>query len=160
MDCSPPGSSVYGILQGRTLEWVAISFSSGSSQPKGWILASFISCLAGGFFTTAPPRKPETWRAVLWKELGLFLVLHQDQWVEVPGLRNLVQEKGEYPISNSWLRDVLLSRKWALRVRLKDQPSEILKSIFLLSVPDPWFLSCIPGVLGFPRGAWGQHGIR
>ena len=28
MDCSPPGSSVHGILQARTLEWVAISFSS------------------------------------------------------------------------------------------------------------------------------------
>ena len=31
MDCSPPGSSVHGILQARTLEWVAISFSRGSS---------------------------------------------------------------------------------------------------------------------------------
>ena len=33
MDCSPPGSSVHGILQARILEWVAISFSRGSSQP-------------------------------------------------------------------------------------------------------------------------------
>ena len=32
MDCSPPGSSVHGILQGRILEWVAMSFSRGSSQ--------------------------------------------------------------------------------------------------------------------------------
>ena len=31
MDCSPPGSSVHGILQARMLEWVAISFSRGSS---------------------------------------------------------------------------------------------------------------------------------
>ena len=31
MDCSPPGSSVYRILQARTLEWVAIPFSRGSS---------------------------------------------------------------------------------------------------------------------------------
>ena len=30
MDCSPPGSSVHGILQARILEWVAISFSRGS----------------------------------------------------------------------------------------------------------------------------------
>ena len=29
-DCSPPGSSVHGILQARILEWVAISFSKGS----------------------------------------------------------------------------------------------------------------------------------
>ena len=31
IDCSPPGSSVHGILQARILEWVAISFSRGSS---------------------------------------------------------------------------------------------------------------------------------
>ena len=34
VDCSPPGSSVHGILQARGLEWVAISFSRGSSQPR------------------------------------------------------------------------------------------------------------------------------
>ena len=33
MDCSPPGSSVHGILQARILEWVAIPFSRGSSNP-------------------------------------------------------------------------------------------------------------------------------
>ena len=32
MDCSPPGSSVLGILQARILEWDTISFSRGSSQ--------------------------------------------------------------------------------------------------------------------------------
>ena len=34
MDCSPPGSSVHGILQARILEWVAIPFFRGSSQPR------------------------------------------------------------------------------------------------------------------------------
>ena len=34
MDCRPPGSSVHGISQARILEWVAISFSRGSSQPR------------------------------------------------------------------------------------------------------------------------------
>ena len=34
MDCSPPGSSVHGIIQARILKWVAISFSRGSSQPR------------------------------------------------------------------------------------------------------------------------------
>ena len=42
MDCSPPGSSVHGILQARTLEWVAISFSKGSSQHRD---QTQISCL-------------------------------------------------------------------------------------------------------------------
>ena len=43
MDCSQPGSSVHGILQARILEWVAISFSRGSSQPRGW---TQVSCIA------------------------------------------------------------------------------------------------------------------
>ena len=34
VDCSPPGSSVHGICQARTLEWVAIPFSRGSSWPR------------------------------------------------------------------------------------------------------------------------------
>ena len=41
MDCSLPGSSVHGILQARILEWVVISFSRGSSQPRDW---TYISC--------------------------------------------------------------------------------------------------------------------
>ena len=55
MDCSLPGSSVRGISQARTLEWVAISFSRGSSRPRDWTCGS---CRAGGFFTTEPPGKP------------------------------------------------------------------------------------------------------
>ena len=34
MDCSPPGSSVHGLSQARTLEQVAVSFSSGSSRAR------------------------------------------------------------------------------------------------------------------------------
>ena len=42
MDCSPPGSSVHGISQARILEWVAISFSRGSFQPRDQSNISFI----------------------------------------------------------------------------------------------------------------------
>ena len=42
MDCSPPGSSVRGILQ-AILEWVAISSSSGSSQPRDQIHFFYVS---------------------------------------------------------------------------------------------------------------------
>ena len=38
VDCSLPGSSVHGILQARVLEWVAISFSRGSSRPRDCLL--------------------------------------------------------------------------------------------------------------------------
>ena len=44
MDCSPPGSSVHGILQARILEWVAISSSRGSSWPRDQTHVSGISC--------------------------------------------------------------------------------------------------------------------
>ena len=44
MDCSPPASSVHGILQARTLEWVVISFSRGSSRPRDWTLIFCVSC--------------------------------------------------------------------------------------------------------------------
>ena len=36
MDCSPPGSSVHGILQARILAWAAVSSSRGSSRPRDW----------------------------------------------------------------------------------------------------------------------------
>ena len=48
MDGSLPGSSVRGILQERILEWFAISYSRGSSQPRG---QTQVSCIAGRFFT-------------------------------------------------------------------------------------------------------------
>ena len=51
MDCNLPGSSVHGIFQARILEWVAISFSRGSS----WLRDLVSPALAGWFFTTAPP---------------------------------------------------------------------------------------------------------
>ena len=41
--CSPPDSSVHGILQARTLEWAAISFSRGSSQLRDWTQVSHIT---------------------------------------------------------------------------------------------------------------------
>ena len=40
VDCSPPVSFVYGIFQARILEWVAISFSRGSSRPRDWTCVS------------------------------------------------------------------------------------------------------------------------
>ena len=51
MEYSLPGSPVRGILQARILEWVAISFSKESSQPKDQTHVSYISCIAGIFFT-------------------------------------------------------------------------------------------------------------
>ena len=48
MDSSLPGSTVHGIFQARTLEWAAISFSRGSSQPRD---RTWVSCIANRRFT-------------------------------------------------------------------------------------------------------------
>ena len=49
IDGGPPDSSVHGISQARILEWVAIPYSRGSSQPRD---QTCVSCIVGGFFTT------------------------------------------------------------------------------------------------------------
>ena len=78
MDCRPPGSSVHGLLQARVLEWVSMPSSRGSSQPWDW---TQVSCLAGGFFTSA------TWEAPhlghFWIKKGLLEV--RLGWQHSPG---------------------------------------------------------------------------
>ena len=55
VDCSPPGSSVHGILQPRILEWVAILFPRGSSQARD---QTWVSCTAFDSWLSEPPGKP------------------------------------------------------------------------------------------------------
>ena len=54
LDRSPPASSVHGILQARILEWTAVPFSRGSSQPRDWTQVSHV---AGRLFTVWATRK-------------------------------------------------------------------------------------------------------
>ena len=54
MDCSLPGSSIHGIFQTRVLEWVAISFSRGSSQPSD---QTQVSHIVGRCFTVWAARE-------------------------------------------------------------------------------------------------------
>ena len=75
MDCSPPGSSVPGILQVRILEWVAISFSRGSSWPRDGTLVSYI---AGSFFADCTTREvPYSlffYNKNVWKEMSHIMI--------------------------------------------------------------------------------------
>ena len=54
VDCSLPGSPVHGIFQARVLEWVAISFSRASSQPRD---QTQVSCIVGRRFTVWSTRE-------------------------------------------------------------------------------------------------------
>ena len=54
MDCSLPGFSIHGIFQSRILEWVAISFSRGSSQPRD---GTWVSLIVGRHFSVWATRE-------------------------------------------------------------------------------------------------------
>ena len=64
MDCSLPGSSVHGIFQAIVLEWIAISFSSGSSQPRD---GTQVSCFVDRRFIIWATREVNTLLRRLWR---------------------------------------------------------------------------------------------
>ena len=80
MYCSLPGSSIHGILQVRIVDWVAMSSSKRSSEPRDQTHISYISCIAGRFFTPST-----TWELASrgWKP-GMLLSIMEDtlqHWV-------------------------------------------------------------------------------
>ena len=69
VDCSPPGSSVHGILQARIPEWVAMLSSRGSSRPRERTHVSYVSCIGRWVFCSCflplvPPGKGFPWSSV------------------------------------------------------------------------------------------------
>ena len=60
VECSPPGSSVHGILQARIMKWVAMPSSRGSSRPMDWTHISHVSCISRRVLYTST-----TWEALL-----------------------------------------------------------------------------------------------
>ena len=71
MDCCPPGSSVLGIFLARMLEWVAVSYSRGSSWLRDWTQSPESPALAGGVLTAGATWEagrswPITWAPQRW----------------------------------------------------------------------------------------------
>ena len=81
MDCSPPGSSVHGILQARLLEWVAISFSR--DRPHLGIKPALLKSpkLAGGFFTISAVKKGHLKKKK--KRMAIIKKISEDKDVDV-----------------------------------------------------------------------------
>ena len=73
MDYSPPDSLVHGILLARLLEWIAISFSRGSSQASDWTCISF-TVSGRHFFTTEPSGKP----TCVYRCMYIYMCLYSD----------------------------------------------------------------------------------
>ena len=84
VDYSPPGFSVYGILQATTLEWVAIPFSRGSSPPKD---RTQVSCIAGGFFTIWATREAQLLHKQPWKLNNIHKTIVCRHWAGLRFLR-------------------------------------------------------------------------
>ena len=115
MDCSPPWSSVHGILQGRILDWVAIPFSNRSFQPRDW---TWSPTLQADSLLSEPPGKPEITLCVYAKSLScvqlfatLWTVAHQAhlsmglsqvrilEWVAMPSSRGSSRPRDQNCVS-------------------------------------------------------------
>ena len=98
MDCSPPGSSVHGILQVRILKWVATPFSRGSSWPRDW---TQVSCIAGGFFSIWATREAHASYEPKRKDAWIFFQVLDKKVVGILGLE--VQEEVYTALKNESL---------------------------------------------------------
>ena len=70
MDCSPPSSSVHGIFQARILEWVAISYSRGSSWLRDRTRVSCISCFGRQILYHYHQSFPPIWQPSFYLQAG------------------------------------------------------------------------------------------
>ena len=96
VDCSLSGSSIHGIFQARVLEWIAISLSKGSSQPRNW---TRVSCIAGRRFTVWIPLK-DNWLPKL-KILMVFCGIYNIEVKFVAIIAKSIGEETEYPGQNT-----------------------------------------------------------
>ena len=91
MDCSLVGSSAHGIVQARILEWVAMSFSRGSSQPRDRTCVSCVSCIGGWvlYHCTTTVEPPHNCLAIIeldeWTnyELLYYFLKNHEQMVDI-----------------------------------------------------------------------------
>ena len=75
MDHNLPGSTAHGILQARILQWVAMTLSRGSSQPRDWTCISCLLQRVGRFFTTSA-----TWEVQVLDGIILMHIFDQ-RWI-------------------------------------------------------------------------------
>ena len=141
MDCSLPGSSIHGIFQARVLEWVAISFSRGSSRPRD---RSRVSLVAGQWFTallSEPPGKVAC-------ELSA-IVWHFEHCLALPFFRvgmktNLFQSYGHcWVFQICWHMECSTFTASSLRILNSSAgiPSHLL-ALFVVMLPKAHLTSC------------------
>ena len=147
MDCSPPGSSVHGILQARILEWVAISSSRGSSLPRDWTCVCYVSCVScvgKWILYTEAPGKPVYVNTIL-----LLLLLSRFSRVRLCDHRDGSPPGSPVPgifqaRTLEWLA-ISFSNAWKWKVKVKS-----LSRVRLLSTPRTAAYQASPS-MGFSR---------
>ena len=87
VDCSPPSSSVHGILQARILEWVAISFSRLSSRPRD---RTQVSHIAGRHFNLCATRE-----ALKYKNTVSQKTFYRDTELQIQVLTSKISKGGK-----------------------------------------------------------------
>ena len=149
MDCNPPGSSVYGILQARMLEWVAIPFSRGSSQPRN---RTRVSCFAGRFFIV--------WATRDWISFNVIMTIWFWSYQSKIGLAKMRQFcEDEEDNNGKWGRKVSRNKwrqyeeeKMCLQVWLLAKWSEVKWLSHVQLFATPWTVAYYaPLSMGFSR---------
>ena len=80
MDGNPPGSSVHGILKARTLEWIATSFSRGSSWPRDSPWVSYVSCVGRWILYHQHHLGSPKWNIFEYKQYRM-MVFKRNSWI-------------------------------------------------------------------------------
>ena len=80
MDCGLPGFSIHGIFQARILDWVAISFSRGSSRPRDWTQVSHI---AGRCFTIWAIREGLVMHIYIYTHIYIYIHTHTHIYIYI-----------------------------------------------------------------------------
>ena len=117
MDCSPSGSSVHGISQAGILEWVAISFSKGYSQPKDRMPSP---ALKAGSFTTGTS---------LVAQLGKESTCNVGDLGSIPGLGRSPGEGNGNPLQYSCLENPMNRGAWRATVHGVAKESDMTKQL-------------------------------
>ena len=109
MDCSPPGFSVYEIFQARILEWVAISFSRGFSQPRD---QTQVSWTAGRFFTNWATRETQRINGMVFNREDCNYIQDAAIWDDIKINHNFSDLGRVQMIFKSYLVFILLCIFW------------------------------------------------
>ena len=158
-DCSPPGSSVHWIFQARILEWIAISSSGRSPQPRDGTCDScvlcvwWVCCFAGKYFTAEPSEK----RSLAdFRHVNLTSVPQQNQtriWNIHPAPRSAMQPKGTAPDASGPQEGRAAKQQGPACFVLEGPPRGRVSSGPLSRCSNFWDYKChVACLIGFQKG--------